>query len=83
MILEAAQLINTNLWIDHLFGFVPRAITKEENKVLQEIIAIKRQNPYSEDKSIELFDGLYHEIMREPEKEEFFKTLTTWISERV
>lgn len=36
MILEAAQLINTNLWIDHLFGFVPRAITKEENKVLQE-----------------------------------------------
>ena len=27
MILEAAQLINTNLWIDHLFGFVPRAIT--------------------------------------------------------
>ena len=36
MILEAAQLINTNLWIDHLFGFVPRAITKEETKVLQE-----------------------------------------------
>ena len=28
MILEAAQLINTNLWIDHLFGFVPRPITK-------------------------------------------------------
>jgi len=35
MILEAAQLINTNLWIDHLFGFVPRAITKEENAILQ------------------------------------------------
>ena len=35
MILEAAQLICTNLWIDHLFGFVPRAITKEENAVLQ------------------------------------------------
>ena len=35
MILEAAQLINTNLWIDHLFGFVPRAITKEENTILQ------------------------------------------------
>ena len=35
MILEAAQLINTNLWIDHLFGFVPRPITKEENAVLQ------------------------------------------------
>jgi hypothetical protein len=35
MILEAAQLINTNLWVDHLFGFVPRPITKEENKILQ------------------------------------------------
>ena len=35
MILEAAQLICTNLWIDHLFGFVPRAITKEENAILQ------------------------------------------------
>jgi hypothetical protein len=36
MILEAAQLICTNLWIDDLFGFVPRAITKEENAVLQQ-----------------------------------------------
>lgn len=35
MILEAAQLICTNLWIDELFGFVPRAITKEENAILQ------------------------------------------------
>lgn len=35
MILEAAQLICTNLWIDYLFGFVPRPITKEENTVLQ------------------------------------------------
>jgi len=35
MILEAAQLICTNLWIDELFGFVPRAITKEENTELQ------------------------------------------------
>ena len=31
MQLEAAQLICTNLWIDDLFGFVPRMITKEEN----------------------------------------------------
>ena len=35
MVLEAAQLICTNLWIDELFGFVPRAITKEENAELQ------------------------------------------------
>lgn len=37
----------------------------------------------SEDKSIELFDGLFHEIMREPEKELFFKALTSWIAERI
>lgn len=35
MILEAAQLICTNLWLDDLFGYIPRAITKEENAVLQ------------------------------------------------
>jgi alpha-beta hydrolase superfamily lysophospholipase len=37
----------------------------------------------SEDKSIEIFEGLYHEIMREPEKELFFNALTKWIKERV
>ena len=45
MILEAAQLICTNLWIDHLFGFVPRAITKEENKILQEVRKQKKADP--------------------------------------
>jgi hypothetical protein len=34
MQLEAAQMLCTNLWIDLLFGYVPRAITKEENKIL-------------------------------------------------
>ena len=36
----------------------------------------------SEDKSIEIFDGLFHEIMREPEKQLFFDALTSWITER-
>lgn len=35
MILEAAQLMCTNLWIDSLFGYVPRKITSDENKELQ------------------------------------------------
>ena len=34
MQLEAAQMLCTNLWIDLLFGYVPRAVTKEENKIL-------------------------------------------------
>jgi alpha-beta hydrolase superfamily lysophospholipase len=37
----------------------------------------------SEDKTIEILDGLYHEIMREPEKHLFFEPLTTWIKKRV
>lgn len=37
MQLEAAQLLCTNLWIDHLFGFCPRPITKEENAELQRV----------------------------------------------
>lgn len=40
-------------------------------------------NAGSEDKSIELFDGFFHEIMREPGKESFFNVITTWISERI
>lgn len=37
----------------------------------------------SEDKSIEIFDGLYHEIMREPEKQLFFDTIISWIAARI
>jgi len=36
MILEAAQIICTNLTIDHLFGFVPDKINSEQNKMLSE-----------------------------------------------
>jgi len=48
MILEAAQLICTNLWIDHLFGYVPRLITKEENKVLQTTRKEQKELPMEE-----------------------------------
>jgi len=34
----------------------------------------------SEDKSLELLDGLYHEITREPEKEDVFKSIIDWLS---
>lgn len=34
MILEAAQIICTNLWVDKTFGYVPRAMNKEENAAL-------------------------------------------------
>jgi len=36
----------------------------------------------SEDKAIKIFDGFYHEIMREPEKQLFFDAFTEWIEKR-
>ena len=36
MILEAAQLLCTAIWVDELLGFVPRALNKEESAVLNE-----------------------------------------------
>ncbi|MDF1696424.1 MAG: lysophospholipase [Saprospiraceae bacterium] len=37
----------------------------------------------SEDKTIRIFDGWYHEIMREPKKEMFFNSMLSWLKERV
>jgi len=37
----------------------------------------------SEDKTIKIFDGMYHEIMREPCKEEFFSTMVNWVGRRI
>lgn len=36
----------------------------------------------SEDKSIKIFDGQYHEIMREPEKQMFFDAVVDWLDKR-
>jgi len=37
----------------------------------------------SSDKTIKIFEGLFHEMMREPEKEGFFITITKWIAKRM
>lgn len=37
MILEAAQILCTNMWIDTYLGSVPRKLTKEENAELSEL----------------------------------------------
>lgn len=46
--LEAAQLLSTALWIDHVLGYTPRAITKNEKKELDKYIEksiFDRDNP--------------------------------------
>ncbi|MEM9548026.1 MAG: lysophospholipase [Bacteroidota bacterium] len=37
----------------------------------------------SKDKTIHIMEGMYHEIMREPDKENFFEMMTNWIAARL
>lgn len=37
----------------------------------------------STDKEIELYDGLYHELIHEPEKDKVYKDISSWILKRV
>ena len=48
MPLEAAQLLCTAVWVDEVLGFVPRALNKEESKVLNEEKAKIKHLPLEE-----------------------------------
>ena len=48
MPLEAAQLMCTTVWVDHVLGFVPRALNKEESKILYEHKAKLKDLPLEE-----------------------------------
>ena len=48
MPLEAAQLMCTTVWVDHVLGFVPRALNKEESKILNEEKAKIKDLPLEE-----------------------------------
>lgn len=37
----------------------------------------------SEDKEIKLYEGLYHELVQEPEREEVMQDILTWLDQRV
>jgi hypothetical protein len=50
MILEAAQLLCTTMWIDEYFGYVPRPLTKEENAKLSTIRKEWKEVPLEERK---------------------------------
>jgi len=42
MILEAAQLLCTAIWVDRLLGFIPRALEKDEAAVLNEYKKVEK-----------------------------------------
>jgi lysophospholipase len=37
----------------------------------------------SEDKELKFYEGLYHELVQEPEREEVMKDILTWLDERI
>jgi alpha-beta hydrolase superfamily lysophospholipase len=37
----------------------------------------------SADKTLKLYEGLYHEILNEPEKDEIMQDIRLWLDERV
>ena len=45
MILEAAQILCTVIWVDTLLGYVPRALEKEEAAVLNEYKKVEKTLP--------------------------------------
>lgn len=47
MILEAAQLITTTIWVDKYLGFIPRKLDSEELKVINDV---KRLEPAIDDR---------------------------------
>ena len=47
MVLEAAQLLTTTLWVDKYLGYVPRKLTSEELGVLKDV---KRSTPSINDR---------------------------------
>lgn len=51
MQLEAAQLLSTTVWIDRVFGHVPRALYKEELDELKKRVAPARNEPIDERKA--------------------------------
>ena len=59
-----------------LHGTADRMVTPEASKLLY----AKVQSP---DKTLKFYDGLYHEILNEPEKDEIMEDIRMWLDERL
>jgi alpha-beta hydrolase superfamily lysophospholipase len=58
-----------------LHGEKDKIISKDVSKKLFDSIA-------TDDKALKIYEGLYHEILNEPEKERVFEDIFKWIEER-
>ncbi len=71
---EALSTIRLPILLLH--GGGDTVVPPENSEIVYEHIS-------SEDKTRKLFPGLYHEIHKEPEREEVFNTLIEWLNARV
>jgi alpha-beta hydrolase superfamily lysophospholipase len=66
--------IETPLLILH--GTGDRLVDPASSRFLADLAA-------SEDKTLKLYDGLFHEIFNEPEKDQVFQDIIAWITDRL
>lgn len=59
-----------------MHGTADSLVSVESSHLLHEKVA-------SQDKTLKLYDGLYHEILNEPEKEEVMGDILEWLEKRV
>lgn len=71
---EKASLINLPIRIMH--GSADVMTAPAGSQLLHDSVS-------SNDKSITLYDGLFHEIFNEPEREQIFAEMISWMNERV
>ena len=72
----AAQMPEINLPILIMHGTADQLGNAEGSQMLYELVG-------SRDKTLKLYDGFYHEIFNEPEREQVFADMETWLAAHV
>jgi len=72
----AAQMPEINLPILIMHGTADQLSNPEGSQMLYERVG-------SKDKTLKLYDGFYHEIFNEPEREQVFADMETWLAAHV
>ena len=84
----------TGAELNRVFGYIRRHLSsitypllilhgKKDELANPEGSSILYDNATSDDKALRFWDGLYHEILNEPEQNEIRKYLSAWIEERI
>ncbi|MFC1846434.1 alpha/beta hydrolase [Chloroflexota bacterium] len=70
------EMVNIKSHVLIIHGAEDRLVSPDGSRKIYETIG-------SEDKTLKIYEGLYHEIMNEPERDMVYKDITGWIAERL